>query len=116
MASEPRLPRIRGSQYNAARLLSRLAPGTELENRAVTTLLSLYHQGERRYVVLFLAGFTNSPEKIVPVLLTGVTNPATFEASVAGLRRFGTPSAPSLYQMARKEFHPHIRPAELRSK
>jgi hypothetical protein len=111
----PRHFRSEGARFNGVRLLSRLAPGTEFENSAVRALLSLEHQGDNGFKnMLFynLGSFTNFPDRIVPVLLTGVTNPPTFDASVEALKRFGTWASPSLYRMAQSETG-HIRPAGL---
>jgi len=113
---KPRLGFTLTARYNAARELSRLAPGTQSEGRVVAALLSLDpgldKRYERQYWFTQLSAFTNCSDKIVPVLLTGVTNPATFDASVEALSRFGTSSVPDLYRMAKAESG-FIRPAEL---
>jgi hypothetical protein len=103
-------------RFNAARELSRLAPGTESETQAVAALLSLGPQVgkfyQKQYWFAHLSAFTNCSDKIVPVLLTGVTNPATFDSSVTALKRFGYAGVPELYRMAKTESG-FIRPAEL---
>jgi hypothetical protein len=110
-----RIGRFHTARFNGARMLARLAPGTEFENKAVTALLSLERRSdknERQYFFHSLSLFTNCANVVVPELLTGITNPATFDASVDALRRFGTAAAPALYQMALPETG-FIRPAEL---
>jgi len=113
---EPRILRMQTARFNAARTLSRLAPGTKFENRVAKDLVSFDCQGDRhttRVLFHFLGSFTNSSEIAVPFLLTGVTNPVTFESSVGALQRFGTVAVPSLYRMAQAEADFHIRPAQL---
>lgn len=112
---EPRLPKRRTARFNALYPLSRLAPGRKLEDKAVSVLLSVEHNDDsnfKKQMFRCLGSFTNASERVVPMLLTGVTNYTTFEASLEALQRFGTAAAPSLYRMAREESG-HIRPAEL---
>lgn len=110
-----RLGPFHTARYNGARMLARLAPGTEFEGKALNALISMQPDGTtdfRGQQFHWLSRFTNSPQLVVPVLLTGITNVPTFDASVAGLQRFGAAAVPSLYHMALPETG-FIRPAEL---
>ena len=112
---QPRLFRFQGARFNGVDLLSRLAPGTAFENRAVDVLLSFEHIDDSTFknqLFRCLGSFTNSSQRVMPMLLIGVTNPATFDASLKGLQSFGADAAPALYRMAQRETG-HIRPAEL---
>ena len=81
----------------------------------MSVLLSVEHNDDsnfKKQLFRCLGSFTNASEKVVPMLLTGVTNYTTFDASLESLQRFRAAAAPSLYRMAREESG-HIRPAEL---
>ncbi|HVR34315.1 MAG TPA: hypothetical protein VMS21_00525 [Methylomirabilota bacterium] len=110
---KPRLWQKRTARYNAAQILARLAPGTEYEDRALDSLLPSGFRDRDAPVWFHLLGsFTNSGERVVPVLITGLTNPVTFEASLGSLEKFGTAGSPRLLEMALKESG-FVRPAEL---
>lgn len=112
---KPNIGGLHTARSNGARMLARLAPGTKLERKAAKAVLSMElspDAGTKSLQYYWLGCFTNCPDVVVPVLLKGVTNVSTFDASVAALQRFGTAATPSLCKMALPEAG-FIRPAEL---
>src|SRR5437867_4601560 len=70
---QPRLYARRAARSNGAYLLSRLAPGTEFEAKAVNVLLSVEHNDDsnfKKQLFRCLGSFTIVSEQVVPVLLT----------------------------------------------
>jgi len=109
-----RLPAL--SYYDILRLLSRLAPGTSYEERALNVILLFHKQPTRpRYFEVrcdMLGCFTNHPSKVLPWLLIGLTNANTGYPAVLAFQRFGTSATPVLYPVALSETG-FIKPAEL---
>jgi len=103
-------------QSNAIWLLGRLAPGTKYEARSVSAVLaSLSRSSDPRLLegkLQALGSFTNFPQRVVPVLVTGLTNTAAIDSTLLALQRFGTSATPALYPIALAETG-FIRPAEL---
>lgn len=112
---KPPIPRWQIARHNALTVLARLAPGTPYERRVLNGILSTDADGDREFASIRLhsiSRFTNFPDLVVPALLGGLTNPATFDVSVDGLRHFRASASAPLYNMAVKESGT-IRPAEL---
>jgi hypothetical protein len=107
------------AHYNTLSLLSRLAPGTEYEERALSAIMRprLPRLQKLRPGILevrcgLLAQFTNHPAKVLPILLLALTNAGTVDSAVSAFQRFGTSATPVLYPRALSETG-FIRPAEL---
>ena len=107
----PRLPvpwRLRQPNHSIFEFeaLSRHAPGTRFENQALKLLLQLQHDPNwylRTRMYLWLGSFTNRADKVVPILLTGLTNNESSAECRVSLAAFGKLAAPSLYRMAKSE-------------
>jgi hypothetical protein len=103
-------------QDNTFIQLSRLAPGTAYEGRALSAILASTSWRKNRQSLGMemglLSSFTNFPSSVLPVLVIGLTNPITVDTAVRGFQRFGTSATPVLYPIALRETG-HIRPAEL---
>jgi len=100
-------------QFNIFVQLSRLAPGTAYEERALSAILaSTPRRIDRQSQIGLVSNFTNFPNRVLPVLLIGLTNAITVDWAVRGFQRFGTSATPVLYPLALQETG-HIRPAEL---
>ncbi len=59
-----------------------------------------------------LGSFTNSPSKVIPILVAELNNPAHVETAIQSLQKFGSSATSFLYPLALKESG-LIRPAEL---
>jgi hypothetical protein len=119
--ARPFLPKPRAGLSNAAHyqvlmLLSRLAPGTKYEKRALSAVmrprLKIPRLGIGEIRCGMLGQFTNNPTEVLPLLVVALTNVGTVDSAVAAFQRFGTSATPVLYPKALSETG-FVRPAEL---
>lgn len=95
-----------GTRHNAVGALAMIAPGTGFEEAAATAIISRTtdeNQALREHAYSSLGAFTNQMDKVVPMLLHGLRNPAVRDFAMISLRRLGTNVMPIVRQKVQNE-------------
>lgn len=95
-----------GTRHNAVGTLANIAPGTKFEEAAASAIISRTtdaNQALREHAYSSLGAFTNQMDKVVPMLLHGLRNPAVRDFAMISLRRLGTNAMPIVRKKVQNE-------------
>jgi hypothetical protein len=95
-----------GTRHNAVGALATIAPGTEFEEAAASAIISRTtdeNEALREHAYSSLGAFTNQMEKVVPMLLHGLRNPAVRVFAMISLRQLGTNAMPTVRKKVQNE-------------
>jgi hypothetical protein len=95
-----------GTRHNAVGTLAATAPGTQYEAEAASAVMSRTTDANRvlcEHAYSCLGKFTNQMQKVVPILLHGLRNPAAKENALMDLRGLGTNAMPIIRESVQNE-------------
>jgi len=104
-----------GTELHSFDLLATVAPGTPYESKALRALVAVPVDETylKRQRLVVLGAFTNSPNVVIPILISELTNSTMVDMAIDVLQRqFGSVATPKLYPVALRETG-IIRPAEV---
>jgi len=108
-------PHRQMAYFNACSLLARLAPGSTFETKALRAFVPHRPGDDTELIRLRLGALgrcTNSPERVIPILISELRNFATVDRAIDSLANFGSLATSRLYPLALAETG-MIRPAEV---